>query len=195
MSEHDQLRRAQQGDPEAIETLWLAHRRWLATCVIAHGLGGEDIEDVMQEVALSLCRKIGSLREPAALRSWLRQIAINVARTAHRRSERRPTTDILADDEVLAAPPSVASRARDEARERLNLTLAAAESLPIQYREPLMLKVGAGLSLTQISDTLDVPVSTLESRLARARRMLREALSKKHSIQKTLAPRWGTGTP
>ena len=49
-------------------------------------------------------------------------------------------------------------------------------SLPLAYREPLMLRCVRAMSYQQISDVLDLPVTTIETRLARARRMLREEL-------------------
>ena len=42
------------------------------------------------------------------------------------------------------------------------------------YREPLLLRCVRALSYQQISEVLDLPITTVETRLARARRMLRE---------------------
>lgn len=54
--------------------------------------------------------------------------------------------------------------------------MAQALSLPPEYREPLMLRCVRSLTYQQISEILDLPVTTVETRLARARRMLREEL-------------------
>ena len=50
----------------------------------------------------------------------------------------------------------------------------AAQRLQPDYREPLLLRCVRGMSYRQIADILDLPVTTIETRLARARRMIRE---------------------
>ena len=52
--------------------------------------------------------------------------------------------------------------------------LQQALSLPVTYREPLILRCIRSMTYQQISDVLGLPVTTVETRLARARRMLRE---------------------
>jgi RNA polymerase sigma-70 factor (ECF subfamily) len=47
-------------------------------------------------------------------------------------------------------------------------------SLPPEYREPLLLRCVRSMTYLQISEMLDLPVTTIETRLARARRMLRD---------------------
>ncbi|HEV8259385.1 MAG TPA: sigma factor-like helix-turn-helix DNA-binding protein, partial [Burkholderiales bacterium] len=49
-------------------------------------------------------------------------------------------------------------------------------SLPSEYREPLLLRCVQSMTYQQISEILDLPVTTIETRLARARRMLREEI-------------------
>jgi RNA polymerase sigma-70 factor (ECF subfamily) len=48
--------------------------------------------------------------------------------------------------------------------------------LPPEYREPLLLRCLRGMSYRQIGEVLDLPVTTIETRLARARRMIRSEL-------------------
>jgi RNA polymerase sigma-70 factor (ECF subfamily) len=64
------------------------------------------------------------------------------------------------------------SARRDDARKLLDQAL----TLPPEYREPLLLRCVRALSYQQISDILELPVTTIETRLARARRMLREEI-------------------
>ena len=69
-------------------------------------------------------------------------------------------------------PPEVAAARADAARRLLERALG----LPPEYREPLLLRCVRALSYQQISAILDLPVTTVETRLARARRMLREEI-------------------
>jgi RNA polymerase sigma-70 factor (ECF subfamily) len=54
--------------------------------------------------------------------------------------------------------------------------LAAIEALPALYREPFVLRHVSGLSYKEIAEVMAMPVDSIETRLVRARRLLREAL-------------------
>ena len=64
-------------------------------------------------------------------------------------------------------------------REEHELVLAAIRGLPAHYREPFMLRHLQDWTYSQIGAHLDLPVATVETRLVRARRLLREALQDK----------------
>ncbi|MCA8962276.1 MAG: sigma-70 family RNA polymerase sigma factor [Planctomycetes bacterium] len=176
-SSHDALvLAARVGDRRALDALWRAHRRWVAAIVLAHAPRSEDLEDLLQEVAATLVAKIGTLRDPAGFRAWLRVIAVNVARAAGRRVQLRqrlaPTSAPV--DEVRSEPLGEAElERRDEVRHVLDVVLELSPDL----REPLLLKCLHGLSQREIARELDLPETTVETRLARARRTLRERLS------------------
>jgi RNA polymerase sigma-70 factor (ECF subfamily) len=52
--------------------------------------------------------------------------------------------------------------------------MALARTLPEGYREPLLMRCVRGMSYKQIGAVLDLPETTIETRIARGRRMLRE---------------------
>lgn len=168
-------------DHARLRELWLAHRRWVAAIILAHKPAGEDLEDLLHEVALRMVRSAGDLRDPAAARPWLRTVAVNVARTAGRKTRvRRNAVRTVAEgaqdreagsDLGGAAPPD-----RLGAREEADRAMRAAQRLPEHYREPLLLRAVRGMSYRQIADAMGIPITTVETRLARARRMLREQL-------------------
>jgi len=177
------IERARSGDRRAQEDLWRTHRRWVAAIILAHRPRAAEVDDLMQEVAVKFLSKLQTLRDPGAFRPWLRQIVINLCRGAAR--GRRPDLH-LADESrtdsgpsgggrvtVPASPasPSEQITARREAARRL---LEQALTLPPEYREPLLLRCVQSLTYQQIGQILDLPVTTVETRLARARRMLRE---------------------
>jgi len=168
-------------DHAALREHWLAHRRWVGAILLAHKPADEDLEDLLHEVALRFVRSADELRDPALIRPWLKTVAINVARTAGRKTRvRRNSAHILADLASERAERSdlggAPSPARLSAREEADRAMEAARSLPEHYREPLLLRAVRGMSYRQIADTLGMPITTVETRLARARRMLREEL-------------------
>lgn len=164
-------------DADTVRAVWHAHRRWVAAIVLAHMPREAELEDLLQEVAMRLVRHIGSLNDPAAIRPWLRTTAINVAITAGRRQKvrRRFFPRLVGDREEVEShdePAPERSAAREEGKRALEL----AHALPMEYREPLLLRAVRGMSYRQIADVLGVPVTTVETRLVRARRMLRDAM-------------------
>ena len=63
--------------------------------------------------------------------------------------------------------------------EQRNLVLDAVQSLPALYREPFVLRHLEDWSYREIGELLELPVDTVETRLVRARRLLREMLQGK----------------
>jgi RNA polymerase sigma-70 factor (ECF subfamily) len=159
-----------QGDRSAIATLWERHRRWVAAVLLTYKPPGADLEDLLQEVAMRLLGKISTLREEANVRAWLRAVAVNVARSAGRSA--RVSREVPTDETTLIGA-DVGPAPLDEQSARL---LAMVARLPEHYREPLMLRAVNGMRTKQIAEVLEVPPATIDTRIARARRMLREQL-------------------
>ena len=165
-------------NPATVDAQWREHRRWVAAVLLAHMPRHAELEDLLQDVALTLVARGHELREPAALRGWLRTVALNTARMAARRV-RLPVADTAGEGGEQLPDPGVERRERQrdaaaEAERALKLT----RELPDPYREALLLRCVDGLSQKQIAETLGVPETTVETRLARARRMLRDKLER-----------------
>lgn len=165
------------GDGGALRDLWRQHRRWVGAIVLAHMPRGADVEDLVQAVAVQVVAKIGELREPEAFRPWLRAVAVNTARAAGRTTTRRRKHTLRlagvvrkGEEDRAPVPAGEAVAAADEATRLMDL----ARTLPEAYREPLLLRCVRGMSYRQIGEVLDLPETTIETRIARGRRMLRE---------------------
>lgn len=157
-----------------LEAVWQQHRRFVAAVLLAHMPVEAELDDLLQEVAMRLVRHGDALREPDRARAWLRTVSINVATSDLRQAERRrrllrPLTD--ADRNLLAVP------ADGESAEGRRI-LSEARALPSEYREPLLLQCVEGLSQRAIAAALGLPETTIETRLVRARRLLRERFEK-----------------
>ena len=137
-----------------------------------------DAEDVVQEAFLRALKYFGGFRGEGASqsRAWLLAIVRNTTHTWQRRHRADASTtefDETVHSEAITEehPGSVFSR-RD-----LRETLAdALDHLPPDFREVIVLREIEGLSYKEISEVVDVPVGTVMSRLARARKRLQQAL-------------------
>ena len=170
--EHKLAATAMGGDRIAIDALWRMHRRWVAAVILAHMPRGEDLDDLLQEVAMTLVGKVSTVRDPRHVRAWLRTVAVNAARAAARSRHARPQLRLVGGAHDEADVPAIdVSAARDEESRRL---LGLVARLPDDYREPLMLRALHGLRSRQISEILDLPEPTIDTRISRARKMLRD---------------------
>lgn len=179
------IMRARRGDGLAQQELWRTHRRWVAAIILAHRPQSVEVDDLMQEVAVKLVSKISSLRDSASFRPWLRQIVINVCRGTARSmrpmlhlAQAEAPEDHAHDSGRVATPASTADSAGDivDRRDAAAKLMQQVLTLPPEYREPLLLRCVQSMTYQQISELLALPVTTIETRLARARRMLREEI-------------------
>ena len=163
---------AMNGDREAIEALWQEHRRWIGAVLLVHKSGGDQLEDLLQDVAMTLVSKISTLREAGNIRAWLRMVAVNVARASARRGRSRPRFEHLIDEgQSESCAGSDGLNLLDGEAQRV---LALAQRLPEAYREPLLLRAVHGMRGKHIASIMDLSEATVETRIARGRRMLRE---------------------
>lgn len=167
----------QQGDRYALEELMQRHGRWVRGIVYAQLGDASATEDVLQQVWLRVWQQAGSLRDVRTWRAWLCRLARNAAydEARARRSRREAMTRAVA-----AQPPAMEDDRRPDhemaSREQRRLVLDAIRGLGAIYREPLVLRQLENWSYPEIADALGIPVDTVETRLVRARRLLREAL-------------------
>ena len=131
--------------------------------------------DAVQDAMLRAFRAFDAVRSEDA-KPWLLAIVRNCCRTALVKRRRRPETP-LPDGEDAAhtiaadepSPEAVAIGAADA--RKLDSLIA---SLPFEFREVLILRELDELSYREIADVAGVPIGTVMSRLARARKLLRE---------------------
>jgi RNA polymerase sigma-70 factor, ECF subfamily len=135
-------------------------------------------EDLTQETFLRAHRQRASLRDPAALESWLYQIATHVSldrlRQRARDIERQietPADDLpIADDHRPSQFTIVQQTEMSECVQRYVSTLSDA------YKAVLLLHDADGLTANEIAQVLQLPLTTVKMRLHRARRQLEAAL-------------------
>jgi RNA polymerase sigma-70 factor (ECF subfamily) len=136
-----------------------------------------DADDLVQDCLETALSKRAMLQDRVKLRSWLFSILNNLfrmqSRTIARRGQRLPIED-FADSLVASAEPEDRQLARD-------LSTAMAK-LSAEHRQILLLLNVEGYGYQEAADILEIPIGTVMSRLARARRQLR-ALLEDHELR------------
>jgi len=140
----------------------------------------EEARDVAQEAFLKAYRGLDGFKREARFSSWLYQIALNLCRDRLRRRKTRAAVSL----EELEASGPVLVEPRPGAHEmavRNDLAGAvrrAISGLPEEQREVVILKEYEGLTFLEIAQALDVPVSTVKTRLYRGLGQLRVRLER-----------------
>ncbi|MBN1845424.1 MAG: RNA polymerase sigma factor [Sedimentisphaerales bacterium] len=169
---------ARRGDRRGLEELFLANAQWLKALLFSILGNAADAEDALQTVCVLLLDKIHSVKDPESFKPWLATVARNAALTQRQKRFRRP----LAADETLerlAGDPAADPTVQADQREQHRRILAALSWLPEKYREVFLLKYAQDLTYAQIGEILNLPTTTVQIRLVRARRMLLNRLTGK----------------
>jgi RNA polymerase sigma factor (sigma-70 family) len=134
-------------------------------------------EDLVQETYLKALGGFASFQPGTNFRAWIFRILRNTFLSSRATLERRLTLEIDSDHDVEALS---ATSATPEflliERSQENAVRNAIEQLPAIFREVLLLCDVEDASYQEISEILSIPIGTVMSRLARARKAVRESM-------------------
>ena len=175
MDDEQLVQRCRDGDGEAFEEL--LHRHQAACFSLAVRMLGDRDEamDALQDSCIKAWRGIGEQRG-GAFRSWMNSI---VARTCvDRIRARRPQLALVdEEDRVIPLPdPTPGPESQVLARERVRAIERGLSRLSAEHRAIVLMRDLSGMSYEEIAASLEVPVGTVRSRLARARSGLQAEL-------------------
>jgi RNA polymerase sigma-70 factor, ECF subfamily len=150
--------------------------RWLAH-------NSNDAEDLVQETYLKALRSFASFQYGTNFRAWMFQILRNTFLSSCSKLERRMT---VAMDSEEDGPELAADTKTPETilmnRSNSQLMQRAIDDLPVHYRETLLLCEVEEMSYQEIAEILSIPIGTVMSRLARARKAVRESVHSDPSV-------------
>ena len=142
--------------------------RWLTR-------NSQDAEDLVQESYLRAFRSFETFQGQDG-RAWLLTVVRNTCFTFLRKKGDQPSVEFDEKMHVPAHPsPDAESVLLNQAA--LGSLQGCLEALPLEFREVIILRELEELSYKEISDIARVPVGTVMSRLARARKRLQECLA------------------
>jgi len=181
-SDEQIVERALTGDAEAFgEIVQRWERRIFA---LAFGMLGreEDARDATQETFLAAFRNLRAFRGEAKVSSWLHRIAVNQCITRQRRAKVRNESALETEEEKnaasFAAPVHYSPIRVVEGWETTAAVRLAVNSLPVELRQVVVMKEFEELTFKEIAEALDLPLSTVKSRLYTALKQLQMRLRK-----------------
>jgi RNA polymerase sigma-70 factor (ECF subfamily) len=144
--------------------------RWLAQ-------NSNDAEDLVQETYLKALRGFTSFRSGSNFRAWMFQILRNTFLSSRSKLDWRMTDAMDSEED---GPELAVDTATPETilmnRFNSQLVQRAIDDLPVHYRETLLLCEVEEMSYQEIAEILTIPIGTVMSRLARARKSVRDSL-------------------
>jgi RNA polymerase sigma-70 factor (ECF subfamily) len=176
-------------DPGTIDKFIKQYSRPLFGVILNYTKNPADAEEILQDTFLKIINKIDTFREGSPLWPWMRRIAINNAIMWLRKNKPKQEKTLNFEDMTPAFNSQgefkepVFSWTLDPEDLYMNSELAtelynAIQSLPVEYRIPLILKDVEGYSLKQISSLIQLKEPTTKTRIHRARSFVRERISK-----------------
>jgi RNA polymerase sigma-70 factor (ECF subfamily) len=166
-SDRELIALANQGDPDAFEALYYRYRDWVHRLAWRFTGNREDALDVLQETFIYLLGKFPGFELSSTMTTFLYPAVKHIS-SAIRAKRRRFASDDEVLDELTA--PSLEGQI-DRSRTELAAVLTI---LPHEQREILLMRFVDDMSLADIAGTLNVPLSTIKSRLYSALEILRK---------------------
>jgi len=183
-TDNEIIERTLNGDPEAFNLLV---RRWERQIyALAFRMLGRDEEayDISQETFMSAYRNLSKFRGEAKFSSWLYRIALNCC---HTRLRTRGSNDLSLEQQLedQGFEPTTNSEHLNEGLQRdqiAGMVQRALAGLPPEMRQVIIMKEYQGLKFHEIAEVLNIPVSTVKTRVYTGLEQLKQRLSHLKSV-------------
>jgi len=179
MDEKELIQQAAEGSEEAFAVLVKKYRTKMFNLAYSMTRNRETADDIAQDVFIKVYIYISKFKYKSSFGTWLYRIAVNTVKDYLRKASR---INKISFDERLASPDIqedevVIKEEELEAKLRKKLLHRAIQALPEKHRTILNLRDIQGISYKEITGILNISPGTVDSRLYRARRMLRKKVA------------------
>ena len=176
LNEEKVVLRCQRGEREGFELLLTKYQNPLFGFIRGMIRDRSLAEDLLQELFLRVIKGIKKLKSPASFKSWLYKIATNLCKDSLRK--KRPVSlSVKVGDEIELQDYMTAQENPPEEivdrhlfQEKVQVVI---ESLPLEQREVLLLRIYSGLSFKEIASMQRCPLNTALARMRYALLTLR----------------------
>ncbi|HDJ22759.1 MAG TPA: sigma-70 family RNA polymerase sigma factor [Candidatus Aminicenantes bacterium] len=173
MNEEKLIQACLDGNNEAFEVLVKKYYRKVFQLALSLTRNPAEADDLAQEVFIKAYTALPSFRGKSSFSTWLYQITLNHIRDHHRKQARTRTESWPIRNHHL---PVETSQPTEKPQEVQQLIQRALQKLPDKFRLIITLRDVHGFSYEEISNILNISPGTVDSRLHRARKKLRQEL-------------------
>ncbi|MCX7798375.1 MAG: sigma-70 family RNA polymerase sigma factor [Melioribacter sp.] len=164
----DLIKKFIDGDESTFKTLIIKHREKVRNLVFITLGDTENIDDISQDVFISVYHKLRDFRFESKFTTWLYRITINKCRDYLRKKKIRSVFVPLSDSDK-----DYPDKPFSEDIDLSQIVRNAISKLPEKLKIPLILRDIDGLSYKEIAEQLGTEVGTIKSRIFRAREALK----------------------
>lgn len=175
MTDEELLKELSRGHTSALETLAFRYHAAIRTYLYRLLQSRTLADDMTQESFVRVIASVKQGRLPEKFKPWLYKIATNLCRDHWRKAANRMETGSDEGIQYVLAPDNVAHIYEKQADREL--VIKALNELPPERRHLMILRFYQELKLEEIADILDIPLSTVKSRLYYGIKQLNRMLS------------------
>jgi RNA polymerase sigma-70 factor (ECF subfamily) len=171
-SELELVAEAKNGCKEAFEMLFRKHQDYIYNLLFQLTGDPAEADDLAQETFIRVYEKLPSFRAESSLRTWVSVIAMNMFRQSLRKKPHPPTLKI----EEIRIPGNRGNPERIVIKSEMQWCIAHVlhHHMPRHFREVLILRDLQGFSYKEICEILGLSMSTVKTRIHRARTAFRD---------------------
>ena len=171
LNDHQCVALAQTGDGKAFSEIVMRYQDRIYRFLVRLTHSPDAALDLTQDTFLRVYQSLERWRPDAQFKTWLFQIARNIAFDRLRREKRVAFVE-LEEDFALQEDPTAGPDALLETAQRYRLLETALAKLPAEHREILLLREIEEMTYDEIALVLELNLGTVKSRIARARTAL-----------------------
>lgn len=177
-SDQELVQKTLDGDMDSFSVLVERYQKQIYSLTYRLTNDPEDARDLAQEVFIHIYKVLGKYDQNRKFFSWMYKVATNVCFNVLRRG--KPEISVSLDKVVEIASfverDDTQPEEYYERRETQELVRKAVAELPDKYRLPLVLRYLEEFTYKEIAEYMDLPVTTIETRLYRGKAMLQKKL-------------------
>ncbi len=183
-SDLDLVKEVRKGNQDSFEELLGRYNTKVYSLATRLTRNPEDAEEVLQDVFITVHRKIDSFEGKSSFSSWLYRVTANAAFMKLRKRRQHQSVsleDLLGQPQIVSALRTSENTyvdAQSIRNEMLTALELAISKLPDEYRPVFILRDVDGLTSKEVGKILDLTVPAVKSRLHRSRLMLRRRLAR-----------------
>lgn len=182
MSDEELMEHFQSGQEKAFNELFARYKDRLHNFLYRYTHDHQDCEDLVQETFLRVHRSKHSYERIARFSTWMYTIALNLARSLHKKKKRMTMVTIHKDPgdpddrSMSLVDENILPDKKLQEKMSMEMLQEALMELNEDFREVVILRDLQQLSYEEISEITDTPMGTVKSRINRGRAGLQEVL-------------------
>jgi len=179
------IKKAQKGTRKAFEKLILQHEDHIYAIALKVLKNEADAYDAAQEICLKIYQKIDQFKFESAFSTWVHRLAVNTAIDEYRKLKRKLQKEYSYDQPITEDGGTMKDFIQDTGdtpesnlvrQEQIQMVWEALEKLKDEQKNIIIMKDLQGQSYQEISESLQINMGTVKSRLARSRIALKNVL-------------------